>query len=278
MRDVSAQDIHTHLVKGLYMAAHNLPECVEAKLQAAARTEKNKIAKSTLQKILENATIARTEKIPICQDTGTAIVFVDLGQNVHITGGDLEETINNAVREAYKTLRASIVSDPLRRTNTKDNTPAVIHTQLVPGDKLTITALAKGGGAENKSRLQMFVPNTSIEDIIQFVVETVKKADAAACPPIIVGVGIGGTFESCPLLAKRALTRELGQKHNDPYYADLENKLLEEINKLNIGPAGYGGKTTALAVHINTAPCHIASLPVAVNIQCHADRFVKIEL
>jgi fumarate hydratase subunit alpha len=278
MRDIAAQDIHTQLAKGLYLAVHNLPECVESKLQAAARTEQKPIAQSTLHKILENAAIARKETIPICQDTGTAIVFVDIGQDVHIIDGDLDMTINNAVREAYQTLRASIVADPLRRTNTKDNTPAVIHTRIVPGDTLTITALAKGGGAENKSRLQMFVPNTTIPEISQFIVETIKKADAAACPPLIVGVGLGGTFESCPLLAKRALTREVGTVNEDPYYAELEQQMLSAINALGIGPAGYGGDTTALAVHINAAPCHIASLPVAVNIQCHADRLVKIRL
>lgn len=278
MRDISVQNIHTQLTQGLYMAVHNLPKCVELKLQEAARTEQNTIAQATLHRLLDNAAIARNENIPICQDTGTAIVFVDIGQDVHIVGGDLTTTINNAVAEAYQTLRASMVSDPLRRINTKDNTPAVIHTQIVPGDTLTITALAKGGGAENKSRLQMFVPNTRLEDIVQFVVETVKKADAAACPPIIVGIGLGGTFESCPLLAKRALARELGTENPDPYYADLEKQMLKTINALGIGPAGYGGQTTALAVHINVAPCHIASLPVAVNIQCHADRFVKIFL
>lgn len=278
MRDISVQDIHTQLAQGLYLAAHDLPKCVEAKLRAALEAEQKSIARSTLQKILDNATIARNENIPICQDTGTVIVFVDIGQEVHLVGGDLPSTINNAVHEAYQTLRASIVQDPLRRTNTKDNTPAVIHTQLVPGDTLTITALAKGGGAENKSRLQMFVPNTTFEEIMGFIVDTVKKADAAACPPIIVGVGLGGTFESVGLLAKRALLRELGSIHADAYYAELEVKILKELNRLGIGPAGYGGDTTALAVHINTAPCHIASLPVAVNIQCHADRFVKIFL
>lgn len=278
MKEISVQAIHTHLVKGLYTAAHELPECVETALQQAARTEQNTIAQSTLQKVLENAAIARTQAIPLCQDTGTVIIFADIGQDVHIVGGDLTATINDAVREAYRTLRASMVADPLRRNNTKDNTPAVIHTRIVPGDTLSLTALSKGGGAENKSQLRMFVPTTSVTEIMQFVIETVKKADAAACPPLIIGVGLGGTFESCPLLAKRALIRELGSAHTDPYYADLEHKLVMTINELGIGPAGYGGDTTALAVHINAAPCHIASLPVAVNIQCHADRFVKITL
>lgn len=278
MKEISVQDIYTQLTHGLYTAVHDLPECVEQGLQQAARTEQTDIARSTLQKILDNAAIARNEKIPICQDTGTVIVFADIGQDAHIGGGDLTETINRAVHDAYQTLRASIVADPLRRTNTKDNTPAVIHTQIVPGDKLTLTALAKGGGAENKSQLKMFVPTAKVADIIQFVVETVKKADAAACPPIILGIGLGGTFESCPLLAKRALTRELGTKNTDTYYADLEQQILTAVNATGIGPAGYGGKTTALAVHINAAPCHIASLPVAVNIQCHADRLVKMAM
>lgn len=278
MREISVQDIYTQVYQSLYIAAHELPSCVEKALQAAEQKEQNALGRSTIGKILENAQIAKTEQLPLCQDTGTAIFFVELGQDVHITGGELVATINEAVRQAYKTLRASIVADPLRRKNTLDNTPAVIHVQLVPGDQLKITALAKGGGAENKSRLQMFAPTAPLEAILEFITDTVRKADAAACPPLIVGVGLGGTFESCPLLAKQALLRELGTVNPDPYYAELEQRSLAAINALGIGPAGYGGTTTALAVHIKTAPCHIASLPVAVNLQCHADRFVKIFL
>lgn len=278
MREISVQDIYTQVYQSLYIAAHELPSCVEKALQAAEQKEQNALGRSTIGKILENAQIAKTEQLPLCQDTGTAIFFVELGQDVHITGGELVATINEAVRQAYKTLRASIVADPLHRKNTLDNTPAVIHVQLVPGDQLKITALAKGGGAENKSRLQMFAPTAPLEAILEFITDTVRKADAAACPPLIVGVGLGGTFESCPLLAKQALLRELGTVNPDPYYAELEQRSLAAINALGIGPAGYGGTTTALAVHIKTAPCHIASLPLAVNLQCHADRFVKIFL
>jgi len=232
------------------------------------------IAREILQDMLKNQDIAKTDRLPICQDTGMVMVFLDVGQDMRIVGGDVEDAINAGVRKGYEEgyLRKSVVGDPIRRTNTGDNTPAIIHYQIVPGDRLHITVSPKGFGSENMSRLKMFVPGVGIDGVRDFVMETVKLADSNACPPIIVGVGVGGSFDKSALMAKRALLRPLGQPHPDPYWAGIEAELLERINATGIGPSGLGGKTTAMAVHINTFATHIAGLPVAVNIGCHVNR------
>lgn len=242
--------------------------------QKALETEISATGKGILQQLLENAEIARTELVPMCQDTGYAVIFLELGQDVRIEGGDLYEAINAGVRKGYTEgyLRKSIVSHPLERKNTGDNTPAVIHTKIVPGDNLKIIIAPKGGGSENMSKIAMLKPADGIEGVRKFIVDSVKSAGPNPCPPIIVGVGIGGTFEKCAQLAKEALLRELGEKSKDPMIAKFEEELLEEINKLGIGPQGLGGRTTALAVNVETYAAHIASLPVAVNINCHAAR------
>ncbi len=246
----------------------------------ALQTEISLTGKDILKQLLENARIARENDVPMCQDTGFAVVFLELGQEVNITGGFLYDAVNEGVRKGYTEgyLRKSIVNHPLQRINTGDNTPAVIHTTVVPGDKLTITVAPKGGGSENMSAIRMLKPAEGREGVKKFILETVKNAGPNPCPPIIVGVGMGGTFEKAALLAKQALLRPLGEPHPEPDIADLESELLEEINKTGIGPQGLGGKTTALAVHILTYPCHIASLPVAVNINCHAARHKKAVL
>jgi fumarate hydratase subunit alpha len=230
--------------------------------------------------LLKNADIARSEDVPMCQDTGFAVVFVELGQDVHIEGGALEDAINEGVRRGYTEgyLRKSIVGHPLERVNTGDNTPAVIHLKLVPGNKMKITVAPKGGGSENMSGIKMLKPAEGVEGVKKFVLDTVKAAGPNPCPPIIVGVGIGGTFEKCALLAKEALLRPVGTPSHRPEIARLERELLDEINSTGIGPQGLGGRFTALAVHIEIYPVHIASLPVAVNINCHASRHKEIVL
>nr|WP_321163845.1 fumarate hydratase [Desulfotruncus alcoholivorax] len=236
--------------------------------------------KEIIEQLIKNAEIARTEEVPMCQDTGFAVVFVELGQEVHIVGGPLEDAINEGVRRGYAEgyLRKSIVGHPLERVNTGDNTPAVLHLKLVPGDNLKITVAPKGGGSENMSAIKMLKPAEGVEGVKKFVLDTVKAAGPNPCPPIVVGVGIGGTFEKCALLAKEALLRSVGIPNPRPEIASLEKELLEEINKTGIGPQGLGGRYTALAVHIEIYPAHIASLPVAVNINCHASRHKEIIL
>jgi fumarate hydratase subunit alpha len=236
------------------------------------------LGKEIISQLLENAKIAKNEKLPICQDTGFTVVFVEIGQEVEITGGNLYDAINEGVRRGYKEgyLRKSIVDHPLRRKNTGDNTPAVIHTEIVPGDQLKISIIPKGAGCENMSGLAMLKPAQGIEGIKNFVVETVRKAGANPCPPIVVGVGVGGTFEKVALLAKKALLRKMDSYNEDNEMSQLEKELLIEINKLGIGPQGLGGRSTALRVFIEWFPCHIASLPVAVNIECHAHRHKEI--
>lgn len=248
--------------------------------EAALNTEISLTGKDILKQLLENARIARENAVPMCQDTGFAVVYLELGQDVNITGGFLYDAVNQGVRKGYTEgyLRKSIVNHPLQRINTGDNTPAVIHTTIVPGDKLTITVAPKGGGSENMSAIRMLKPAEGREGVKKFVLETVKNAGPNPCPPIVVGVGLGGTFEKAALLAKQALLRPLGQPHPEPDIAELESELLGEINKIGIGPQGLGGRTTALGVHILTYPCHIASLPVAVNINCHAARHKKAVL
>ena len=277
MKTIDAKQVEQKITQAFLQINYLLPKDAASALRSAVKQEKKSLAKATLQKICLNATLAGQEMLPICQDTGTAIVFLEVGQNI-IIKGDINNAIQSGVKKAYQGLRKSIVGDPLVRQNTKTNCPAVIHTELVPGNKLTIHCLAKGGGAENKSMLKMFRPTATAEEIVQFVIETVKNADAAACPPLVIGLGLGGTFDSVAILAKKALLRKMGTKNKNKDYQELEETILKAVNSLNIGPAGYGGKTTALAVQINAAPCHIASLPVAVNIQCHASRHITFTL
>lgn len=248
-------------------------DCVSA-LNSALKSEKSGLAKDIINQMVENLRIAEKEKLPICQDTGIAIVFVELGQDAEITGGSIADAINEGVRQGYKEgyLRNSIVGDPLRRINTGDNTPAVIHYDIVPGDRLKITVIPKGAGSENMSQLKMLKPHAGVQGLEDFVLETVKTAGPNPCPPVIVGIGIGGTFEKSAILSKKALLRPIGSRNPDPFYADLERKLLVEINTLGIGPMGIGGTITCLDVFIETYPCHIASLPVSVNIQCWVAR------
>jgi fumarate hydratase subunit alpha len=236
--------------------------------------EESPTGKEIFGMLLENARIARDEMIPICQDTGFSVVFLEVGQDVHFVGGDINEAIADGIRRGYTEgfLRKSILSDPIKRVNTGDNTPAVVHLSIVPGEKVKVTLAPKGGGSENMSGVKMLKPSDGIEGVKNFVVERVDAAGGNPCPPIVVGVGIGGTFEKCAFLAKKALLRPLGSRHADPFYADVEEELLRRINATGIGPQGLGGRVTALDVHIETYPCHIASLPAAVNINCHASR------
>ncbi len=280
MREIKTEKI-IEAVKDLSMAAnYNLGEDVWKALETSLEKEESPAARVALEYIIQNNRIARDEKVAICQDTGFAVIFIELGQDVHVTGGDLNEAINEGVRQGYQEgyLRKSIVADPLNRKNTGDNTPAMIHTSIVPGDRLKITLAPKGGGSENMSTVKMLAPAAGAEGIKDFVVEWVKEAGANPCPPIVVGVGIGGTFEGVAMLAKKSLLRPLGSRNPDPFYAAMEEELLERINKLGIGPQGFGGRTTALDVHVETYPCHIASLPMAVNIQCHACRHESVEI
>ncbi|NLP47606.1 MAG: fumarate hydratase [Clostridiales bacterium] len=252
----------------------SLPKGLESALATAAENEELPSARGILGDLQENLSAAKELNIPICQDTGMTLVFIELGQEVCFTGGNFEEAINLGVAEGYQKgfLRTSIVADPLRRVNTGDNTPALIYTKIVPGDKLKITVAPKGFGSENKSRLKMLNPSDGKAEIAQFVIETVELAGSSACPPFVIGVGIGGNFEYCAFLAKKALCRPLDQKNSDDFYANFEEELLERVNKLNIGPQGFGGSTTALALAVEQAPTHIAGLPLAVNIGCHATR------
>ncbi|MDR2431552.1 MAG: fumarate hydratase [Candidatus Margulisbacteria bacterium] len=277
MREIDTRIITEKITAAARDSNIHLPPDVENALRAAAQTEKNPLGRSVLQKLIENAACARADGLPLCQDTGTCIVFAEIGQEIHFKG-NFKEAVQRGVAAGYQNLRKSIVRDPLDRINTGDNTPAVIHAELAPGDKLRLRVLAKGGGAENKSALYMLRPTADKKEITAKITDTVRKAGAAACPPLILGIGLGGTFDTAPLLAKKALLRELGSRHPDDYYAGLETEILAEVNKLNIGPAGYGGKITALALHILASPCHIAALPLAVNIQCHAARHCEIVL
>jgi len=274
VREISAKTIADTVARLSMEANFDLEEDVLKALKSGLGAEQSPVGKEIFSQLLENAGIARTERMPICQDTGLAVVFVDLGQDAHVAGSGLEEAINDGVRRGYTEgyLRKSVLGDPLKRVNTKDNTPAVIHTRIVPGDRLKLWVVPKGGGSENMSKIAMLKPADGVEGVKKFVVESVRVASANPCPPIIVGVGIGGSFEQCAMNAKRALLREIGSRHPDEYYAALEDELFQKVNDTGIGPMGLGGRITALAVHIEAAPCHIASLPVAVNINCHAAR------
>lgn len=280
MREVNVQSI-TDAVKKLCMDAnYYLGNDVVQRLKECQDKEESPTGKDVLGKILDNANIAKEDAAPICQDTGFAVFFVELGQDVHLVGGDIHDAINEGVRQGYEEgyLRKSIVSDPIERKNTGDNTPAIVYTDIVPGENVKITIAPKGGGSENMSEVKMFAPAAGVDGVREFVVDRVRRSGANPCPPVVVGVGIGGTFDKCAQIAKRALLRPIGSKHPNPYYADLEAELLEKINKLGIGPQGFGGCCTALAVHIEVHPCHIASFPVAVNMQCHVARHKEVTL
>lgn len=280
MRIVEANTI-THAVKQLCLdAGYNLPQDVFEKLEEAHKTEKSPLGKSILADIIENAKIARTGHAPICQDTGMVIVFVEIGQDVHVQG-NFEDAINEGVRQGYTDgyLRKSMVAEPLfERRNTKDNTPAIIHTRLVTGDKISIRLAPKGAGSENKSALKMLVPSDGIAGVKKFILETVQIAGPNVCPPMVVGVGIGGTMEMAAIYAKKACMRDINTKNTDPRFATLEEELLTLINKTGIGPQGLGGTVTALKVHVEWYPTHIATLPVAVNINCHATRHAHVTI
>lgn len=277
MRKINVNQI-TKEIERLYSKVNfEISGDILRKFASARKVESLQLPRQVLQILSENAEIARKEKIPLCQDTGLAVVFLQIGQEVLLVGGDLNEAVNDGIKNAVKKeyLRASVVSNPLIRINTKDNTPAILHTEIVPGNRIKIHVMAKGGGAENMSALKMLTPADGEKGVVNFVLDTVKNAGANPCPPIIVGVGIGGNFEKCAFLAKKALLRKLGTENKDKKIAKLEKLLLNKINSLKIGPAGLGGKTTCLAVHIETFPCHIASLPVAVNIECHSHRYAE---
>ncbi|OGF64854.1 MAG: fumarate hydratase [Candidatus Fischerbacteria bacterium RBG_13_37_8] len=273
MRTIKEEEILNAVKKVCIEAAFDLSKDVKEALNNALQAEESEVGKSILRELIENAEIASRERLALCQDTGFAVFFVEIGEQMHIEGS-LNKALTEAVRQAYQEefLRKSIVADPLRRKNTGDNTPCIIHISFVPGDKLTIMFSAKGGGSENMSRVGMLKPADGIDGVKNFIVETARLAGPNPCPPIIVGVGIGGTFEKAAQLAKRAIFRDVGKHNQDPFYADMEKELLVKINNLGIGPQGLGGRMFALAVNIDAFPCHIASLPLAVNIQCHSSR------
>ena len=277
MREVSTEEITKNIKEMCIEANYTLSDDVKNKIINSVAVEESEIGKKILNQLEENMNIADSDNIPICQDTGMAVIFIKIGQDVHITGGNLEDAINQGVREGYIEgyLRKSVVKDPIIRENTKDNTPAVIHYEIILGDKIEITVAPKGFGSENMSRVCMLKPADGIEGVKNAVIETVKLAGPNACPPVVVGVGVGGTFEKCALLAKKALTRDIDSENSIEYVAELEKELLNEINKLNIGPGGLGGNVTALGVNIETYPTHIAGLPVAVNMCCHVNRHKK---
>lgn len=274
IKEISCNEIIRAVAELCIEANKILPQDVKDCVLAAKEQETNPLAKSVLEDMEKNLLMAKNLDIPICQDTGMAVVFVEIGQDVHIVEGNFEEAINEGVRQGYEKglLRKSVVKDPLNRVNTNDNTPAIIHTRIVKGDKLTITVAPKGFGSENMSGIKMLTPAQGKQGVIDFVLDVVQKAGGNPCPPIIVGVGIGGDFEQSALLSKKALCRSVAERNNCEYYKDLEIELLNLINNLDIGPQGFGGKTTALAVNIEWAPTHIAGLPVAVNIGCHVTR------
>ena len=276
MRTIHTDEIIKEIRQMCIDANLILSEDVKCRIEDAIQTEKSPVGKNVLQQLDENMKIARTENIPICQDTGMAVVFLKLGQDLHIEGMNLEDAVNEGIRQGYVDgyLRKSVVGDPILRENTKDNTPGIIHYEIVPGDRLEITVAPKGFGSENMSRIFMLKPADGIEGVKEVILTAVKEAGPNACPPMVVGVGIGGDFEKCAIMAKKALTRNLNEHSDIPYVADMEKELLETMNKTGIGPGGLGGTTTVRGVNSNTYPTHIAGLPVAVNICCHVDRHV----
>ena len=280
IRTVNTEDIVKNIKEMCIEANHYLSKDMDKALKDATASEKSELGKKILNQLQENLKIADEEMIPICQDTGMAVIFLEVGQDVHFEGTAIEDAVNEGVRQGYTEgfLRKSVVGDPIIRENTKDNTPAVIHYTIVPGDKVKITMAPKGFGSENMSRVFMLKPADGIEGVKNAILTAVKDAGPNACPPMVVGVGIGGTFEKCAILAKKALTRPVGEHSAIPYVKELEEEMLEKINRLGIGPGGLGGTTTALAVNINTYATHIAGLPVAVNICCHVNRHVVREV
>ncbi len=281
MRELDTQKIGKTTAELFIKANYNLPDDLYQKIEQGVSSEEEALPRSILEKLLENCAAAKELNIPICQDTGMAVVFLEVGREVHLTGKPLEEAVNAGVREAYDLgyMRKSIVRDPFfERVNTDDNTPAVLFTRITEGDRVRITAVPKGFGSENMSAVRMFTPSAKKEDIVGFVVETVKKAGSNPCPPITVGVGLGGDFEYCAYLSKKALIRDTNLRHPDARYAALEKEMCDAVNALGIGPQGFGGKTTCLAVNIETYPTHIAGLPCAVNIGCHVTRHASAEI
>lgn len=276
MRTLNVEEISKNIKEMCIEANHFLSKDMDIAMKNAVSTEKSPLGKKILSQLQDNLKIAGKDMIPICQDTGMAVVFLEIGQDVHFEGGNLEDAVNEGIRRGYVDgyLRKSVVKDPILRENTKDNTPGIIHYKIVPGDQVKIKVAPKGFGSENMSRVFMLKPADGIEGVKEAVLTAVKDAGPNACPPMVVGVGIGGTFEKCALMAKDALTREVGSHSDIPYVKELEEELLERINKIGIGPGGLGGSTTALAVNVNTYPTHIAGLPVAVNICCHVNRHV----
>lgn len=274
MREINVKTITKTVADLCIQANKKLPQDLKELINSFAKGEANTLAKSVMNDIVENISAAKELDIPICQDCGMAVVFAEIGQDVHFIGGNFEDAINEGVRRGYTEgfLRCSVVSDPLIRKNTGDNTPAVIHTKIVDGDKVRITVAPKGFGSENMSKLKMFTPAATREDIVEYILDCVVKAGGNPCPPIVLGIGIGGDFEQCAYLAKKALCRDVSVRNSNKYYSDMEKEILSLVNCLNIGPQGFGGKTTALAVNIETAPTHIAGLPVAVNFGCHVTR------
>lgn len=274
MRTIDVKTVTENIKEMCIEANHFLSEDMQCAMKTAAEQEKAPLGRQILEQLQENLQIAGDDMIPICQDTGMAVIFMEIGQDVHFEGGSLEEAINEGVREGYVEgyLRKSVVGDPIIRENTRDNTPAVIHYEMVPGEEVTITVAPKGFGSENMSRVFMLKPADGIEGVKNAVLTAVKDAGPNACPPMVVGVGVGGTFEKCALMAKRALTRPINQRSDIPYVREMEEELLQKINASGIGPGGLGGSTTALAVNVNTYPTHIAGLPVAINICCHVNR------
>ena len=276
MRTLNVEEISKNIKEMCIEANHFLSKDMDIAMKNAVSTEKSPLGKKILSQLQDNLKIAGEDMIPICQDTGMAVVFLEIGQDVHFEGGNLEDAVNEGIRRGYVDgyLRKSVVKDPILRENTKDNTPGIIHYKIVSGDQVKIKVAPKGFGSENMSRVFMLKPADGIEGVKEAVLTAVKDAGPNACPPMVVGVGIGGTFEKCALMAKEALTREVGSHSDIPYVKELEEELLERINKIGIGPGGLGGSTTALAVNVNTYPTHIAGLPVAVNICCHVNRHV----
>lgn len=274
MREIQASEI-TEAIERLCIEANQvLPEDVKQAIGKCRACEDGEIACQILDNIIENYKIAEEEQVPICQDTGMACVFLEIGQDVHIVGGDLTEAVNEGVRRGYEKgyLRKSVVKDPVRRGNTGDNTPAMLYTEIVPGEQIRITVGPKGFGSENMSAIRMFKPSAGLQGIKDFILETVEAAGPNPCPPMVVGVGIGGTFDKAALLAKKALMRPIDSKNSDPFYGELEEEMLEKINELGIGPQGFGGRTTAIGLNIETMPTHIAGMPCAINISCHVTR------
>ncbi len=280
MREITSQEV-TQAVETLCVSSNCiLSEDVWKALEERLKNEESLVGKEVLEEILENYRMAEEEKLPMCQDTGFTTIFVEMGQDVIVTGGDFYEAINRGVGNGYKKgyLRKSVVKDPFRRQNTGDNTPAWVHMDLIPGDRLKISVMPKGAGSENMSTIRMLSPLEGVEGVKKYVLDWVTERGANACPPLVVGVGVGGTFEGVAKLAKKALLRPIGSKNREPFYSEIEEDLLKDINNLGLGPQGLGGSTTALAVHIESYPCHIASLPLAINLQCHAVRHATIVL